>query len=50
VEKRWCIVVFPSDPDPDYLLLPVPGGTLILPGTAVLFHRVTGTVYPLRGG
>lgn len=44
------ILVFPSDPGLDYLLFPVLAGTAILVATATLFHRMTRTVYPLRGG
>ncbi|WP_374764844.1 HPP family protein [Yunchengibacter salinarum] len=41
------LVVFASSPDLTYLLFPVLIGSVMLVATATVFHRLTGTRYPL---
>jgi CBS-domain-containing membrane protein len=42
------LVVFVSDPDLAFLLFPTLSGAVILVAVAALYHRSTGTAYPLR--
>ena len=42
------LVVFADTPELGYLLFPVLLGSLILVTTATLYHRLTGTDYPMR--
>ncbi|QIB34147.1 HPP family protein [Ancylobacter pratisalsi] len=42
------LVVFATDPTWAFLVMPVGIGALVLVAIAVGFHRMTGTVYPLK--
>lgn len=42
------LVVFATDPDFSFLLLPVLSGTIVLVCVAALFHKLSGTIYPAR--
>lgn len=42
------LVVFADDPGFGFLVMPVLVGASLLVGTATLFHRTTGTPYPMR--
>jgi CBS-domain-containing membrane protein len=42
------LVIFALHPDLSFLFLPIASGSLVLIVVAVLFHRMTGQVYPLR--
>lgn len=42
------LLVFATAPGPDFLVLPVFAGACALVAVATLFHRASGTQYPLR--
>lgn len=42
------LVIFAADPDIGYLLTPVLSGAGILVAGATIFHRLSGTPYPMR--
>jgi CBS-domain-containing membrane protein len=42
------LVVFAADPDIGFLVFPVVLGAVVLVTTAAVYHRLTGTAYPLR--
>jgi CBS-domain-containing membrane protein len=44
------LVVFAADPDFSFLVFPVLSGASALVAVATLFHRVSGTTFPIRTG
>jgi CBS-domain-containing membrane protein len=44
------LVVFATDPDFGFLLFPVLSGACVLVAVAMLFHKVSGTTFPMRTG
>ncbi|WP_237151616.1 HPP family protein [Oryzibacter oryziterrae] len=44
------LVVFAANPGFGFLVLPVLSGACVLVGVATVFHRLSGTVYPMRKG
>ena len=44
------LVVFTADPDFSFLVFPVLSGASALVAVATLFHRVSGTTFPMRTG
>lgn len=42
------LVVFTSDPDLEFLAMPALAGAVLLVGIATLYHRASGTTYPMK--